>query len=49
MHSMGKEFATVYFDRETAKGRDEMEVKHKLTEILGYNRLKVLGYHIRKK
>lgn len=49
IHSMRKEFANDYFNRETAKGRDEMEVKHELTEMLGHNRLEVLEDYIGKR
>jgi len=48
VHSMRKEFANDYYDRETKeKGRDELEVKQNLTKILGHNRTEVLNSYLR--
>lgn len=48
VHSLRKEFANDFFDRETNEnGRDEMEVKQELVEILGHNRMEVLKDYLR--
>jgi len=56
IHSMRKEFAQDYYDRETERriderGQDhlkeiEKEVKQELTEILGHNRIEVLNSYL---
>lgn len=47
VHSMRKEFAKDYYSREMNKGRDELEVKRELTELLGHNRLEILQSYLK--
>lgn len=46
IHSMRKEFAKDYFNREMGKGRNELEVKRELTQLLGHNRIEVLKSYL---
>lgn len=46
IHSMRKEFAKDYFNREMRKGRKLVEVKQELTQLLGHNRIDVLRHYL---
>lgn len=47
LHSMRKEFAKDYFEREIQKGRNIKEVEKELTQLLGHNRLDILGHYLK--
>lgn len=47
VHSLRKEFANDFFEREMKKGRSEKDVKHELTLLLGHNRLDVLKHYLK--
>lgn len=42
-----KEFAKDYYLRELSKGKNEIEVKEELTELLGHNRMQVLDAYLK--
>lgn len=46
IHSMRKEFAKDYYNREIAKGKDDKTVKNILTQILGHNRVEILKNYL---
>ncbi|WP_028972172.1 tyrosine-type recombinase/integrase [Sporomusa ovata] len=45
-HSMRKEFAKDFYNREEGKGRNIREVKRALTQLLGHNRLEILKNYL---
>ena len=47
IHSLRKEFAKDFYNREIEKGKTPIEVKRELTQLLGHNRLDVLRYYLK--
>ena len=46
VHSLRREFANDFFDREIEKGRNKKEVKQELTLLLGHKRIDVLKHYL---
>ena len=47
IHSMRKEFAKDFYNREIEKGRNIKEIKKELTQLLGHNRLDILRHYLK--
>lgn len=47
IHSMRKEFAKDFYNRELEKGKEEKQIKKELTELLGHNRLEILNSYLK--
>lgn len=47
IHSLRKEFANDYYNREIAKNRPKMQVRQELTQLLGHNRVDILKAYLK--
>ena len=47
IHSLRKEFAKDFYNREIEKGKTPLEVKRILTQLLGHNRLDILRHYLK--